>query len=216
MLDFIYGLYKDEHFAIYLAIALVVLIVLFVVVLIFGKKDQKLEETKRLQKLEIDSFKEKEEEPQKVEVPKVKEEVPPVVEDKMELPSLASDEVHATEFVPDELPKENISNEPLLSEEESVINFDEEGLQKDLEELENIKREFSNIELPKMEEEKKEPSRPQVFSSVYVKKDEPVATQAPEVKNVAPVQPEPPKAQSNGLFYIEDDEDTIDLPSLKN
>ena len=69
MMDFIYELYQNDNFVLYLTIALVILIVLFVLVLIFGKRDQKLEETKRLQKIDVDAFKEeKKEDVTKVEV----------------------------------------------------------------------------------------------------------------------------------------------------
>ena len=81
MMDFIYDLYQNDNFVLYLTIALVILVILFVVVLFFGKKDQKLEETKRLQKIELDNaFKEEKELPEKIEVEvkndDVKEEVP--------------------------------------------------------------------------------------------------------------------------------------------
>ena len=68
MKDFIYGLYQNDNFTLILVIALVVLIIAFVVVYFFGKKDQKLEETKRLQKIELDAFKQEEKVPEKVEV----------------------------------------------------------------------------------------------------------------------------------------------------
>ena len=68
MMDFIYELYQNDNFVLYLTIALVILIVLFVLVLIFGKRDQKLEETKRLQKIDIDAFKEEKKEETKLEV----------------------------------------------------------------------------------------------------------------------------------------------------
>lgn len=68
MKDFIYGLYQNDNFTLILVIALVVLIIAFVVVYFFGKKDQKLEETKRLQKIELDAFKQEENVPEKVEV----------------------------------------------------------------------------------------------------------------------------------------------------
>ena len=61
MMDFIYELYKSDNFVMILSIVLVVLVLLFVLVFIFGKKDQKLEETKRLQKLEMDTFKKEKE-----------------------------------------------------------------------------------------------------------------------------------------------------------
>ena len=79
MMDFIYDLYQNDNFVLYLTIALVVLIILFVVVFFFGKKDQKLEETKRLQKIELDAFKEEKEEPKKVEISETKEENTPEV-----------------------------------------------------------------------------------------------------------------------------------------
>ena len=59
MVDFIYELYQNDNFVLYLTISLVILIILFVLVLIFGKHDQKLEETRKLQKIEVDNaFKE--------------------------------------------------------------------------------------------------------------------------------------------------------------
>ena len=77
MMDFIYELYKSDNFVMILSIVLVVLVLLFVLVFIFGKKDQKLEETKRLQKLEVDTFKKEKENDVKLEVP-VSESVVPV------------------------------------------------------------------------------------------------------------------------------------------
>ena len=68
MKNFIYGLYQNDNFTLILVIALVVLIIAFVLVYFFGKKDQKLEETKRLQKIELDAFKKVEEEPVKVSI----------------------------------------------------------------------------------------------------------------------------------------------------
>ena len=85
-MDFIYDLYQNDNFVLYLTIALVILIILFVVVFFFGKKDQKLEETKKLQKIEMDAFKEEKTEPVKVEVNKeetdVKENVKEETEEK--------------------------------------------------------------------------------------------------------------------------------------
>ena len=80
MKDFIYELYQNDNFTLYLTIALVILIILFVIVFFFGKKDEKLEETKRLQKIELDTFKKEEEAPAKLEVkeepiPQEKEEI---------------------------------------------------------------------------------------------------------------------------------------------
>ena len=59
--EFILKLYENEHFVLYLTIALIIFIILFILIFIFGKKDQKLEETKRLQKIDFDKNKKPEE-----------------------------------------------------------------------------------------------------------------------------------------------------------
>lgn len=54
-------LYSYEYFGVYLMISILVLVVLFIVILFFGKKDQKnreIEATKKLQQIENDTFKE--------------------------------------------------------------------------------------------------------------------------------------------------------------
>ena len=110
MTDFIYELYQNDNFVLYLTIALVILIVLFVLVLIFGKRDQKLEETKRLQKIDVDAFKEEKKDEVKVEVPakepeeiktekieEVKEEIKPVT---TEEPKVAKSIFDDTQVLP--------------------------------------------------------------------------------------------------------------------
>lgn len=74
MKDFIYNLYSNDNFTVILTIILVILVIAFFIVLFFGKKDKKLQETQRLQKLN-DAFKEEKTE-EKVEVAKdeIKEE----------------------------------------------------------------------------------------------------------------------------------------------
>lgn len=118
MMDFIYDLYQNDNFVLYLTIALVILVILFVVVLFFGKKDQKLEETKRLQKIELDNaFKEEKELPEKIEVEvkndDVKKEEVPVNNEKKE----------------EELPKKSIFDEttsiPLVKEESQDVKIAE-------------------------------------------------------------------------------------------
>ena len=191
-MNFIYELYKDENFTTYLVIALVVLVALFIVVLIFGKKDQKMEETKRLQKIDPDAFKEDKKEPEKVEISKKEEQ--PIVEDvpEIELPKI-DEEVHVTDFEPE------VENSALLIDEEPAITFDEKALENDLQEIENLKKEFSNIELPKIEEKVDKQSvtnNHEVFSSVYTNNEEP---------KVEPVR----------NTYIDDDGEEIELPTLK-
>ena len=191
-MNFIYELYKDDNFTTYLVIALVVLVALFIVVLIFGKKDQKMEETKRLQKIDPDAFKEDKKEPEKVEIAKKEEQ--PIVEDvpEIELPKI-EEEVHVTDFEPE------VENSALLVDEEPAITFDEKTLENDLQEIENLKKEFSNIELPKIEEKVDKQSvtnNHEVFSSVYTNNENP---------KVEPVR----------NTYIDDDGEEIELPTLK-
>ena len=199
MKDFILNLYGNDNFTLYLTIALVVLVVLFLVVLFFGKKDKKLQETQKLQKV-TDTFKEEKTE-EKVEVAKneIKEE-PDVskeqakLETKMEktqvLPVLETEA--KIESIPE--PKEEVKEkviEPEMPQEKKKENFDfsnikepnydeiNNSLEKELTELENLKKEINSLEIPEVEkkpEEKEElkkektPASQQVFSSVFVNK----------------------------------------------
>ena len=231
MKDFIYGLYQNDNFTLILVIALVVLIIAFVVVYFFGKKDQKLEETKRLQKIELDAFKQEEKVPEKVEV---KEEL----KKEDEVKETINEDVNVTEFIPDV--KEEIEEEvniplkkeeevkPLFKdheEEEKPISINElssdledEKLENDLSSLESIKNEFNSINIPEVKEEKPifKPS-PQIFSSVFVDKKEENIVSNNEEEHVTEIKKEQKPIDAK-LFSIIDDEDEedIELPSLKN
>ena len=282
MMDFIYELYQNDNFVLYLTIALVILIVLFVLVLIFGKRDQKLEETKRLQKIDIDAFKEEKKEETKLEVapePNKEENVIPeaTVEEKIEVkPAEAKkevksifddtavlpiaknseepEEISVTTFEPTKIdipekieePKEEKlpSRKPLVDiEEESKpinineldeIKFDDINLEKDLGELENIRKEFDSIEIPEIKKEEKNEVQPkieerkenkyykagpQIFSSVFVNKEDPIKVEVKEDEKTTvtePVKNDDAKPKVN-LFSIEDDDDEeIELPTLKS
>lgn len=233
MKDFIYGLYQNDNFTLILVIALVVLIIAFVVVYFFGKKDQKLEETKRLQKIELDAFKQEEKVPEKVEV---KEEL----KKEDEVKETINEDVNVTEFIPDV--KEEIEEEvniplkkeeevkPLFKdheEEEKPISINElssdledEKLENDLSSLESIKNEFNSINIPEVKEEMKKPvfkPSPQIFSSVFVDKKEENIVSNNEEEHVTEIKKEQ-KPMDAKLFSIIDDEDEedIELPSLKN
>ena len=224
MKDFIYGLYQNDNFTLILVIALVVLIIAFVLVYFFGKKDQKLEETKRLQKIELDAFKKVEEKPEKVEVtkeevtvtefvpeekeeneeielPQVKEEVKPIFKD--------TDEEKNPISI-DELPKEEVK--PIFDN-----NEEDKKLENDLSSLESIKNEFNSIDIPEVKEEKPifKPS-PQIFSSVFVdKKEENIVSNNEEISTTK-IEKEEVKPTNNKMFSIIDDEDEeVELPSLK-
>lgn len=233
MKDFIYGLYQNDNFTLILVIALVVLIIAFVVVYFFGKKDQKLEETKRLQKIELDAFKQEEKVPEKVEV---KEEL----KKEDEVKETINEDVNVTEFIPDV--KEEIEEEvniplkkeeevkPLFKdheEEEKPISINElssdledEKLENDLSSLESIKNEFNSINIPEVKEEIEKPvfkPSPQIFSSVFVDKKEENIVSNNEEEHVTEIKKEQ-KPMDTKLFSIIDDEDEedIELPSLKN
>lgn len=233
MKDFIYGLYQNDNFTLILVIALVVLIIAFVVVYFFGKKDQKLEETKRLQKIELDAFKQEENVPEKVEV---KEELKKEDEEKETI----NEDVNVTEFIPDV--KEEIEEEvniplkkeeevkPLFKdheEEEKPISINElssdledEKLENDLSSLESIKNEFNSINIPEVKEEIEKPvfkPSPQIFSSVFVDKKEENIVSNNEEEHVTEIKKEQKPIDAK-LFSIIDDEDEedIELPSLKN
>ena len=233
MKDFIYGLYQNDNFTLILVIALVVLIIAFVVVYFFGKKDQKLEETKRLQKIELDAFKQEEKVPEKVEV---KEEL----KKEDEVKETINEDVNVTEFIPDV--KEEIEEEvniPLKKEEEVkplfkdheeeekpisinelASDLEDEKLENDLSSLESIKNEFNSINIPEVKEEMEKPvfkPSPQIFSSVFVDKKEENIISNNEEEHVTEIKKEQ-KPMDAKLFSIIDDEDEedIELPSLKN
>lgn len=233
MKDFIYGLYQNDNFTLILVIALVVLIIAFVVVYFFGKKDQKLEETKRLQKIELDAFKQEEKAPEKVEV---KDEL----KKEDEVKETINEDVNVTEFIPDV--KEEIEEEvniplkkeeevkPLFKdheEEEKPISINElssdledEKLENDLSSLESIKNEFNSINIPEVKEEIEKPvfkPSPQIFSSVFVDKKEENIVSNNEEEHVTEIKKEQKPIDAK-LFSIIDDEDEedIELPSLKN
>lgn len=233
MKDFIYGLYQNDNFTLILVIALVVLIIAFVVVYFFGKKDQRLEETKRLQKIELDAFKQEEKAPEKVEV---KEEV----KNEPEVKETVNEDVNVTEFIPDI--KEEIEekvNIPLKKEEEVKPLFkdheeeekpisineltndlEDEKLENDLSSLESIKNEFNSINIPEVKEEVEKPvfkPSPQIFSSVFVDKKEENIVSNNEEEHVTEIKKKE-KPMDAKLFSIinDEDEDDIELPSLKN
>lgn len=233
MKDFIYGLYQNDNFTLILVLALVVLIIAFVVVYFFGKKDQRLEETKRLQKIELDAFKQEENVPEKVEV---KEEL----KKEDEVKETINEDVNVTEFIPDV--KEEIEEEvniplkkeeevkPLFKdheEEEKPISINElssdledEKLENDLSSLESIKNEFNSINIPEVKEEMEKPvfkPSPQIFSSVFVDKKKENIVSNNEEEHVTEIKKEQ-KPMDAKLFSIIDDEDEedIELPSLKN
>lgn len=228
MKDFLYNLYQNDNFTLYLTIALIVLVVLFVIVLIFGKKDQKLEETKRLQKIELEGFKEEKEEPVKVEVTDSKElneevkmdaplEEEPVIKNKEEEVEITTFEpVHEVEEIKEETTETEeitseftINDEPIFTavEEDIPLNipdFDLGDLESELDAIEDVEfnpDEINAEEAEEIPESVSEINEPQVFSSVYVNNNI-------EGKDNN-------ETEKISMFAMDDEDDTIELPALK-
>lgn len=254
MKDFIYQLYQNDKFLIITCCILVFLIICFVIVYFCGKKDKVIQDTKRLQKLNLDAFKEESGKEEKVEVAVLPENVnesEKVVEEIQKEEPLLNEEANITVFEPKDeivIPEVEeqeeavpVMHKPLFSdheEEESPINLNELPLLNDedkkmengLNVLENIKNEFAKIEIPDVEDneevvkpvesEKVYKPGPQIFSSVYVnnnkeesvvKVDSDVVDTKVEDNNI-----DDDNGFGSKLFTIEDDDDEIELPSLKN
>lgn len=211
-MDFIYKLYENDNFVLGLSIVLVVLVVIFALVYFLGKKDQKLEETKRLQKLELDLMKKEEEEPVKVEV---KEED-------------ASNDVNVTVFSPEEVKEDSevlVKQEEVIlpqvkdiKEDEKPISLndldDGDTLEEELSSIRNIKDEFDSISVSHEEKEEEKPifkPSPQIFSSVFVNKNDDEEKEISSDNDI-----EEKKETNNKLFSIIEDDDEVDLPSLKS
>lgn len=228
-MSFIYNLYQQDNFIIILGVILVLLILLFVGIYFWGRKDKKLEETRRLEKIELEAFKKVEEEPKEVEV---KAEESLVKEDTLELPELKEEEVNVTLFEPteevkeEEIPYEIEVAKPIFSDvdsdeakpislEELDQKVEDDELDIDLTNLENIKKEFNEIKLPEEEAKPIFKSSPQIFSSVFVDKpdtnNEVATTKIEEEKEVLPEVKEEVKPK---LFTIVEDDEELELPSL--
>lgn len=245
MIDFIYSLYQNDSFTLYLTIALVILIVVFVLVFVLGKKDQKLEETKKLQKIELDTFKKEEEKPEVVEIKEEKEE------------PLLKEEVTVTEFKPEMKEEEKEVELPSLvkevrkpifsdhEEEQSPISLNDlpevsveladKEIDNGLNILANIKNEFEEIELPKEvstpEVVVEKPSfRPSpVFSSVFVNKEDSIINEPKPVfeekkeEFVTPLVEVPVVEEKEEIkepvkfnkMFIIEEDEDLELPTLK-
>ena len=133
-MEFLYKLYDHEYFGIGLFIVITVLTLLFLLILFFGKKDEKqrkLEETKKLE-LEQNAFKESNEVVSDLSVPEIAQpilqpEEPvqsvsnemvdiPVIERSIEMPVLSEEPV-----VVNNEPVINIETQPVTQEQQPVV-----------------------------------------------------------------------------------------------
>ena len=143
MEEFLNKLYNYEYFGMYLMIAIAVLVLLFIIVLFFGKKDQKkreIEETRKLQQINnTDAFKE-ESNVESVEVPKEEVKEPVVTQEQLEndtiiVPNIndltadVKDEVNNIEMPEPILPKEEVNEEPLNIEFNDASDFSNEKME---------------------------------------------------------------------------------------
>lgn len=229
-MNFIYDLYQKDNFVLILVVILIVLVILFVLIYFLGKKDEKLEETRKLQKLELDAFKTDEENSVALEVEEKQNTLEEIKEEEKNISEVSEEPVNITLFEPSpaeeevELPTENIVK-PLFSDKDSdeakPISLDEldltdDTLENDLNILENIKTEFEDIKIPEEKEEIKpifKPS-PQIFSSVFVNKEVENDNNIEESKSVVEQKEETNKIIEPSLFTIIDDEEDMELPSL--
>ena len=207
MKEFLESLYEIENFGIYLFIVIGVLVVLFLLVLFFGKKsaDERLEEFEEKENDNVNAFKTIENEVA-LDTPKVNKTV--------------DEEVKSSFNYEEDVVSEN--DTPINEEHEEIINnqvenkeFDFEALaneiSKELESIDNDKKvvnevkpvieehdELINVfkdsnQEPKKEESKSVP-RPTVFSSVYVNRND-----SNNISNNATPKKEEDRVLPNGL-----------------
>lgn len=172
-MKFLENLYEIENFGIYLFVVIGILIVMFLVVLFFGKKDaEKQSEAKEAFKdiekempLDVSSPKEEPVIPAPVEASALKEEIPPVAVNQVlngeEQESPKEEVVQEKEFDFDALAA------AISKELDSIDTKKEEVVKPVIEEKEEVL-------VPLYEPEKKretKPVMPEVFSSVYVNRE---------------------------------------------
>lgn len=127
MQNLLNDIYSIDNIITYIIMAIVALVILFVIILIFGKKDQKLEETKRLElmnknlddKKDEDAFKQENVEGVKLEKEQIHEKYPDIL-----LPSSNQSEKENTDVIKEVQPLQ----EKIEKDEESTISIPFEKL----------------------------------------------------------------------------------------
>lgn len=218
--NFLNNLYSYDNFGIYLIIAIVILVILFFLILFFGKKDKKnreLEETKRLQKLNPDLFKldDEKDKVESIQENKIEEEeIKPIINEEESLvdngPTIIDENIsenNEAEEIKPILTKEE--EEPLVIEEEpikieekreeelpEIPAYNPSEIAKEVEEIKEENKEVEHINEPEEKVEKTTTPNVEVFSSVYVPKEE------------------KPKVEEEKLV-IDNEDDEFELPALK-
>ena len=219
--NFLNNLYSYDNFGIYLIIAIVILVILFFLILFFGKKDKKnreLEETKRLQKLNPDLFKldDEKDKVESIQENKIEEEeIKPILTKEEESiidngPTIINENIsenNEAEEIKPILTKEEekplvIEEEPLITEEKKeeelpeIPAYNPSEIAKEVEEIKEEIKEVEHIDDPEEKVEKTTTPNVEVFSSVYVPKEE------------------IPKVEEEKLV-IDNEDDEFELPALK-
>ena len=218
--NFLNNLYSYDNFGIYLIIAIVILVILFFLILFFGKKDKKnreLEETKRLQKLNPDLFKldDEKDKVESIQENKIEEEeIKPIINEEESIidngPTIINENIsenNEAEEIKPILTKEEekplvIEEEPLIIKEKKeeelpeIPAYNPSEIAKEVEEIKEENKEVEHINEPEEKVEKTTTPNVEVFSSVYVPKEE------------------IPKDEEEKLV-IDNDDDEFELPALK-
>lgn len=218
--NFLNNLYSYDNFGIYLIIAIVILVILFFLILFFGKKDKKnreLEETKRLQKLNPDLFKldDEKDKVESIQENKIEEEeIKPIINEEESIidngPTIIDENIsenNEAEEIKPILTKEEekplvIEEEPLIIEEKKeeelpeIPAYNPSEIAKEVEEIKEENKEVEHIDEPEEKVEKITTPNVEVFSSVYVPKEE------------------IPKVEEEKLV-IDNEDDEFELPALK-
>ena len=218
--NFLNNLYSYDNFGIYLIIAIVILVILFFLILFFGKKDKKnreLEETKRLQKLNPDLFKldDEKDKVESIQENKIEEEeIKPIINEEESLvdngPTIIDENIsenNEVEEIKPILTKEEekplvIEEEPIKIEEKKeeelpeIPAYNPSEIAKEVEEIKEENKEVEHIDEPEEKVEKITTPNVEVFSSVYVPKEE------------------IPKVEEEKLV-IDNEDDEFELPALK-
>lgn len=183
MEEFLNKLYSYEYFGTYLMIAIAVLVLLFIIVLFFGKKDQKkreIEETKKLQQINnTDAFKEQSN-VASVEVPKEEVKEPVVTQEQLENDTIVVPNIN--DLATNTNSEININNnvEPVLPKEAEVeIPLNAEPINTNISNESN--EAVSEPILDKVEE------KPLVFNDIP--NEEMPAFDMPETVNIEPTTP---------------------------
>ena len=193
--EFLNNLYNNDNFILYLAIAIGVLVALFIIVYFWGKKDQKVEQSKKANIDEVNAFKEvnseitsdnkvEVEEPKLEEIKEEKEleHSPLIVEDETEIlpvinkEDMQKNEVTTTVFEPiNEVKIDEVPAEEEIKEENSYTPNMEQtayNLEKELSDLAKIKEEFNQINTSKEAHRDVDNNiNKEIFSSVFISKD---------------------------------------------